>query len=104
MKGRLAMTKKNLIELANVVRAFNPGTSPPYVRPTNITHAFSIGHDAGRRALWADMQAGLADFCAAQNRSFARNQWLAYIAGECGPGGEKVEPKITDFGQIGGPN
>ena len=33
----------------------------------------------------------LADFCASQNPAFNRARWLAYIAGECGPGGGKVK-------------
>jgi len=29
----------------------------------------------------------LANFCQAQNPSFNRERWLAYINGECGPNG-----------------
>lgn len=57
-----AMNKKQLIALANFIRA-NPGAfSPAAVEK-------------------------LADFCARENPLFKRDRWLGYIAGRCGPNG-----------------
>ena len=64
------MTKKHFIELADMIKDHNNGNLLP---------------------LFSDVQIGLiADFCASQNSRFNRERWLSYIAGECGPNGEKV--------------
>ena len=62
------MTKKNFIELANVIR--NHNDCPDC--------AFTIGQISR-----------LADFCQSQNPNFNRERWISYIAGECGPSGGK---------------
>ena len=67
------MTKKNFIELANYVRAWNNGWQG----------------DMNGKFSWEQIGM-LADFCAAQNPSFNRQRWLAYIAGEVGQNGGKV--------------
>jgi len=68
------MTKKHFTELAEALRNTQP---------------IAVGSGAGLQ--WAaDVQA-IADFCQAQNPHFDRRLWLAYIAGECGPGGGKLK-------------
>lgn len=63
------MTKKNFIELANVIRKHNK---------TYPANAFTIGQISV-----------LGDFCQAQNVNFKADRWQAYIKGECGPNGGK---------------
>ena len=60
------MSKKHFIELANVIRE-NPNAFPEAALEK------------------------LADFCRSQNYNFNRARWMAYIRGECGPNGGKVE-------------
>ena len=65
------MTKKHFVALADSIRTM-------------------ITHDDGSSLEYAEMIQTLANFCQSQNPNFNRSRWLAYIAGECGPNGEKV--------------
>ena len=66
------MTKKHFIALAEVIKTHNANDSVyGQFNPTVI-----------------DV---LADFCASTNPRFNREQWIAYINGECGKNGGKVK-------------
>lgn len=66
------MTKKQLIALADVIRAGYKTSNPfMFFSRTQI--------DA------------LADFCAASNPQFKRQRWLDYIDGVCGPNGGPIK-------------
>lgn len=63
------MTKKNLIALADAIRA----------------HDTQLSCISNARDTFTNSQlAVLADFCAAQNPNFDREGWLDYIAGNRG--------------------
>lgn len=73
----MSMSKKDFIALADVVKGLEP----------------EFQSSAGSRYDWVIMRDRIAAFCAAQNPAFNRERWFAYIAGECGPNGGKVEKK-----------
>jgi hypothetical protein len=87
MKGRLAMTKKQFIALADVVRSAKPRTPNP--KRADLSERWK-GFDEGMHDEWEMMRDRLADFCASQNGKFDRARWLGYIAGDNGPNGGKV--------------
>ena len=63
------MTKKDVVALADAIRAHNAQLSC-------ISNA---------RDTFTDSQLTiLADFCALQNPNFKRERWLGYVAGNCG--------------------
>lgn len=68
------MSKKHFIALARVMMSQMPEF------PSKQCAAMSQ---------WESDKNALADFCQSQNPRFNRELWLAYIAGECGPGGGK---------------
>ena len=74
------MTKKHFIALAEAVKA---------AEPINLKQKDARATAEHRQ--WERDRDMLADFCAAQNANFKRERWLAYIAGEYGRNGEKVE-------------
>lgn len=67
------MTKKDFIALANAIR----------------------DHDRRHSEKFSDAQIwALASFCRSRNPRFARERWLSYIRGECGPNGGRIrKPK-----------
>ena len=75
------MTKKHFVELADALRRSRPGYSK-----TGMTDA-----ETAARVQWQACVDSIAEFCLSQNPRFQRNLWLAYIAGECGPGGEQLK-------------
>lgn len=68
----MAMSKKDFIALADVIREREP--------EKQTEEWFQ----------WVGTKHALADFCAAQNPRFNRERWLAYIEGECGPNGGAI--------------
>ena len=70
------MTKKNFVALADVISSLTVYEDSGGLSNTNIDRE--------------EMIQALARFCQSQNPNFNRERWLAYIAGECGPNGEKV--------------
>ena len=76
------MTKKHFIALADVVRG---------LEPINLRQKDSRATPEHRQ--WERDRDALADFCKTQNPRFMRDRWLAYIAGECGPGGGDIRVK-----------
>jgi len=72
------MTKKNFVALADVIRNHNALLDCTR-NPGYSTMRYNVAQIAS-----------LAGFCQSQNPNFNRERWLAYIAGECGPNGEKV--------------
>lgn len=80
----MAMSKKDFIALADMIREVNTDTSA-----TPFT----------------DWQVGaIADFCQSQNPRFDRKRWLDYIAGKCGPNGGTPKPKRWKEDDPHGPN
>jgi hypothetical protein len=71
------MTKKQYIAQADAIKAHN-----------DIRNARALGEERDR-FYHAHIET-LADFYAVQNPRFDRQLWLDYIAGRCGPNGEKV--------------
>ncbi len=67
------MSKKHFIELADVIREQKS-------RAMNGSTPFTY-----------DQIEAIAGFCKSQNYAFNKSRWLAYIAGECGPCGEKIQ-------------
>jgi hypothetical protein len=65
------MTKKHFIALADAIREHN--------------RLYSQYGD-GFTEIYLNT---LADFCESQSLRFNRQRWLDYIAGECGPGGQR---------------
>jgi len=84
MKGRLAMTKKHFIELADVIRKQKP------IFVDGDSHKRGGEYLAGRLEMWEWMRDRIADFCATQNSRFDRARWLGYVAGDNGPNGGKA--------------
>jgi hypothetical protein len=87
------MTKKTFIALADVVRQLTvpePHLITPEDTEDEIANAESRYHAMGQQLMRERMISALADFCQSQNSRFDRERWLAYIYGECGPGGGKV--------------
>ena len=76
----MSMSKKDFVALADVIRKHNGEVDS---RPRG---AEFVGEPFYQTTI--DL---LADFCASQNPAFNRERWLAYIAGECGPGWGKVK-------------
>lgn len=70
------MTKKHFIALADVLRSIEPTEQR---RPVTS------------QELWQITRNALANFCESQNPRFNRELWLAYVRGECGPNGGKVQ-------------
>lgn len=66
------MTKKHFIALADMIRDQNR-FGPVLFDRTHLEM--------------------MAAFCRMQNPLFNRERWLAYIAGECGPGGGRMNQK-----------
>lgn len=77
----MAMTKKDFINLADVVRE-----QRPYLLD---------GQEAYHT--WERVRDTLADFCSRQNPDFKRERWLDYIAGKCGPSGKVKAPKARKY-------
>jgi hypothetical protein len=71
----MAMTKKDIIELADAIRIHNYGAS---ARP-DLCNAFT-----------SDQLDSLAAVCAKSNPAFMRDRWLGYIRSENGPNGGTV--------------
>ena len=71
------MTKKHFIALADVISSLTVYEDSDGSSNTNIDRE--------------EMIQALARFCQSQNPNFNRERWLAYIAGECGPNGGKVD-------------
>ena len=63
------MTKRNFIELADLIKQYKNRD-----RQSRFTNAQILV---------------LADFCASQNPNFNRDRWIRYIEGACGPNGGK---------------
>ena len=72
--GRIRMTKKHFIALADCIRSMVQGET---------------ARVRGGMVYTDDVQRLLADFCQAQNPNFNRATFLGYIAGTCGPNGRK---------------
>ncbi len=64
------MSKKDFIELADMIRRHNQHNTHNPFSPAQIER--------------------LADFCKSQNGAFMRDRWLDYIAGKCGKNGGKI--------------
>lgn len=71
------MEKRHFIALADMIREYNSKR----IEDNAIEYVFDSLHIKA-----------LADFCEAQNPSFKRDRWMAYIAGEVGRNGGKVKP------------
>lgn len=78
------MTKKHLIELADVMRECRPDTS----------------FCANKKAQWRKDVCALADFCARVNPRFDRARWYDYIDGQCGPSGGAVKNPPEDVVRV----
>lgn len=68
------MSKKNFIQLADVIRHFNS------IAAYGFTPAFTT-----------EQISALADFCRAQNSAFMRDRWLDYVNGIAGPSGGTIK-------------
>lgn len=78
----MSMSKKDFIALADVIRGIDGDFA--------LKIAFDMEQASAARTLEKIYIERLADFCASQNPRFNRERWLAYIAGECGPGGGPI--------------
>lgn len=83
----MAMTKKDFIALADLIRQLQPDMAVPQWAVTNSSHA----EKQGQQAQWLKTRDALAEFCKSQNAQFMRERWLNYIAGECGKNGGKIK-------------
>lgn len=70
----MSMSKKDFVALADHIKSANLQSGERWTGKFGPDHVLT-----------------LANFCASQNPAFNRARWLAYIAGECGPGGRKVK-------------
>lgn len=73
-------------KLAEVVRASKPES---FSEQSISLQAASLRE--ARHNQWREMSNKLAGVCAQSNPRFNRVHWLAYVNGECGPGGGKVK-------------
>lgn len=93
----MSMSKKDFIELADVLRL--PGMMPAAIRRaiagSTVVNGCKVTTDHLDEAIYQAVAiaiAGeLADFCKSQNGAFKRDRWIAYINGECGPNGGEVK-------------
>ncbi len=83
----MAMSKKDFIALADVVRGLWPNLAVPQWASTPQAHA----EKNGEQAQFIKTRDALADFCKSQNPAFMRERWLDYIAGECELNGGSVK-------------
>ena len=72
------MNKKQFIALAELLQK---------LEPINLRQQDARATPEHR--CWETMRDVLADFCQLQNGNFKRERWLDYIAGTCGPNGDR---------------
>jgi hypothetical protein len=68
----MSMSKKDFIELADLIRFYNKNNTP-------------------EEQFTSRQIEELVGFCKSQNYRFKHELWIAYLKGECGPGGGKVK-------------
>jgi hypothetical protein len=80
----MAMSKKDLIALADAIRSHNQSAD---------NHSLAQRGSTLNSPFTPVQLDTLADFCRSQNARFMRERWLGYISGENGKNGGAIRPK-----------